>query len=172
MREKSFSTLKEPMCTTPVLAMPNFTKTFFLQCDALGKGLGAVTMKEGSPLEFTSKQLSNKNLGKFTYEKEMMAHLHAVDIWRSCLIGRHFHIKMDHHSLKYFLEQRLSSPKQHKWVTNMLGYDCEIIYKKRKENVVIDVLSRKYEEKGSLSTLSLLKLVLLKEPFSGGWKRP
>jgi hypothetical protein len=43
-----------------------------------------------------------------------------------------FQIKIDHHSLKYFLEQRLSSPKQHKWVTKMLGYDYEIIYNKGK----------------------------------------
>jgi hypothetical protein len=37
----------------------------------------------------------------------------------------------------------------------MLGYDYEIIYKKGKENVVVDALSRKYEEEGSLFTLSL-----------------
>jgi hypothetical protein len=32
----------------------------------------------------------------------------------------------------------------------MLGYDYEIIYKKRKENVVVDAPSRKYEEEGSI----------------------
>jgi hypothetical protein len=36
----------------------------------------------------------------------------------------------------------------------MLGYDYEIIYKKGKENVVVDALSRKYEEEGSLFLLS------------------
>jgi hypothetical protein len=43
------------------------------------------------------------------------------------------------------LEQRLSSEKQQKWVTKMLGYDFEIIYKKGKTNVVEDALSRKDE---------------------------
>jgi hypothetical protein len=37
----------------------------------------------------------------------------------------------------------------------MLGYDYEIIYKKGKDNVVADVLSRKYEDEGSLFALSL-----------------
>jgi hypothetical protein len=37
----------------------------------------------------------------------------------------------------------------------MLGYDYEIIYKKVKYNVVVDVLSRKYEGEGSLFALSL-----------------
>jgi hypothetical protein len=43
------------------------------------------------------------------------------------------------------LEQRLSSEEQQKWVTKILGYDFEIIYKKGKQNVVTDALSRKYE---------------------------
>ena len=53
---------------------------------------------------------------------------------------------MNHDSLKFFLEQRLSLEEQNKWVTNMLGYDFEIIYKKGKQNVVADALSRNDED--------------------------
>jgi hypothetical protein len=75
-----------------------------------------------------------------------MAILHVIDTWFSYLIGRYFQIKVDHHSLNYLLEQWLSSLEQHKWITKMLVYDYEIIYTKGKENVVVDALSRKYEE--------------------------
>lgn len=78
-------------------------------------------MQEGRPLAFTSQQLSGRNLGQSTYEKEMMAILHAVETWRPYLLGRRFQIRTDHHSLKYFLEQRLSSPQQNKWLAKMLG---------------------------------------------------
>jgi len=61
-------------------------------------------------------------------------------------MGRHFKVKIDHDSLKYFLEQILSSKEQQKWVPKMLGYDYEIIYKKGKQNVVADALSRKDED--------------------------
>jgi hypothetical protein len=43
------------------------------------------------------------------------------------------------------LEQRLSSEEKQKWVTKILGYDFEIIYKKGKQNVVADALSIKDE---------------------------
>ena len=61
-------------------------------------------------------------------------------------MGRHFKVKPNHDSLKYFFEQKLSSKEQQKWVTKMLGYDLEIIYKKVKQNVVVDELSRKDED--------------------------
>eukprot|EP00253_Pinus_taeda_P002502 PITA_02502 len=43
-------------------------------------GIGAVLMQEGRRLAFTSQQLSGRNLGQSTYEKEMMDILNAVDI--------------------------------------------------------------------------------------------
>ena len=77
----------------------------------------------------------------------MLAILHAIELWRPYLLGKRFQIKTDHQSLKYFLEQHISSLEQQKWVTKFFGYDYEIIYKKRKDNVVADALSRKYEMK-------------------------
>jgi hypothetical protein len=153
---QDFQTLKTTMCTTQVLALPDFTKTFVLEYDTSGKGIGVVLMQEGQPLAFTSKQLSKRNLGKPIYEKEMLAILHAVELWCPYLLGQRFQIKTDHQNLKYFLEQRIFFQEQQKWVTKLFGYDYEIIYKKGKDNVVADALSRKYEDKGSLFSLSFI----------------
>jgi hypothetical protein len=153
---QAFQTLKTTMCTTLVLALPDFTKTFVLECDASGKGIDVVLMQEGRPLAFTSNQLSERNMGKPIYEKEMLDILHVVELWHPYLLGQCFQIKTDHQSLKYLLEQRISSQEKQKWVTKLFGYDYEIIYKKGKENVVPDALSQKYEDEGSLFSLSFI----------------
>jgi hypothetical protein len=77
---QAFQTLKKAMCNTLVLALPDFTKTFVLECDTSGKGIGIVLMQEGQPLAFTNKQLFERNLGKPIYEKEMLAILHVVEL--------------------------------------------------------------------------------------------
>lgn len=75
------------MCTTLVLVVPNFTNTFVLECDASSRGLRALLMQEGCLLPFSNKQLYARNLAKSTYEKEIMAILHAIDTWFLYLIG-------------------------------------------------------------------------------------
>ena len=51
------------------------------------------------------------HLKQAIYENEMLAILHAFKKWRPYQMGRHFKVKMDHDSLKYFLEQLLSLEK-------------------------------------------------------------
>ena len=89
--------------------MPNFTKTFIVECDSSGNIIGVVLMHEGRPITFERRTIKGKYLQKAIYEKYMLAILHAIKKWRPYLMGRHFKVKTDHDSLKHFLEQRLSS---------------------------------------------------------------
>lgn len=40
--EQAFPALKDDMCSTPVLVVPDFSKPLVLECDALGTGLEEV----------------------------------------------------------------------------------------------------------------------------------
>jgi len=100
---KAFEQLKEVMGKAPILITPHFTKTFIVECDALGNEIGVVLMQEGRPMDFESRPLKGKYLQKPIYENEMMEILHALKKWSPYLIGRHFKVKTDHDSLKYYL---------------------------------------------------------------------
>ncbi|KAF8388527.1 hypothetical protein HHK36_027202 [Tetracentron sinense] len=96
--DKAFSLLKKAMTSTPVLALPDISKVFYIECDVPGGGVGAVLMQEGRPLAYLSKALSGKNLHLSIYDKEMLAILFAVQKWRPYLLVRHFKIYTDHRS--------------------------------------------------------------------------
>ena len=58
-------------------------------------------------------------------------------------MGRPFTVKTDQQSLKYLLEQKIGTPTQQKWFAKLLGYVFVVEYKKGKDNLVVDALSRK-----------------------------
>ncbi|GKD76875.1 putative mitochondrial protein [Tanacetum coccineum] len=152
--ELAYHKLKEAMVKAPVLALPNFEQEFVVETDASGKGIGAVLCQNGHPIAYWSKTLSAKHQALSTYEKEFLAVVAALDKWKGYLLDRHFKIRTDHFSLKYLLNQKLTTPFQFKWLPKLLGYDYEIVYKKGSENVVADALSR-MDSSGELLQISV-----------------
>lgn len=54
-------------------------------------------------------------------------------------------IKTNHQSLKYLIEQKITTPLHQNWLTKLLGLSYEIQYKKETKNVVADTLSMREE---------------------------
>jgi hypothetical protein len=98
--------MKEVMRTCPVLALPDFSIPFTLECDASGEGIGAVLMQNRHPLAYESRKLRGPELLYNIYDKEMLAIMHALAKFRKYLVGARFVVKSDHNSLKYLLEQK------------------------------------------------------------------
>ena len=80
--EAAFDKLKQVMSTCPVLALPDFSKPFILECDASGSGIGAVLMQDHHPIAFKSGKLRGNELLYSTYDKEMLAIMHALAKFR------------------------------------------------------------------------------------------
>ena len=108
----AFDQLKTALINAPILGIPDFSKTFVVETDASTHGIGAVLMQEGHPLAFISKALGPKWQGLSVCEKELLALVFAVQKWQQCLTGQRFTIRTDQRSLKWLLEQRLTTPFQ------------------------------------------------------------
>lgn len=108
---------------TLVLATPDFSKPFIVECDASGFGIGAVLMHDNHPIAFKSKKLNERESLKLTYQKEMLAILHALTKWRQYLLRSKFSIRTDHNSLQFLLQQKTLSTEQQKWMDKLLAFD-------------------------------------------------
>jgi hypothetical protein len=103
---KSFDHMKEVMITCPVLALPDFTLPFVLECDAFDEGIGAVLMQGGHPIVFESSNINQPERLYSIYDKEMLEIMHGLTKFRQYLVGSKFVVKTYQNILKYFLEKK------------------------------------------------------------------
>lgn len=100
----AFHNLKDVVSHPPVLALPNFSQPFLVECDASSYGIGVVLMQANRPIAFHSQALKGKSIHLSTHENELFALATSVKKWRPNLLGKPFVIKIDHQSLKHLLK--------------------------------------------------------------------
>jgi hypothetical protein len=83
-QEESFSILKDKLTHVPLLQLPNFGKTFELECDASGVGIGCVLMQDGKPVAYFSENLHGTVLNYPTYDKELYAKCLSSSLAKIC----------------------------------------------------------------------------------------
>jgi hypothetical protein len=140
----SFNTLIDKLTRAPLLQLPDFSKTFKLECDASGIEIGGVLLQEGKPIAYFSENLSEPSLNYSTYDKELYALVPILETWQHYLWLKEFIIQSDHDSLKHIRGQAKLNKHHAKWVEFIETFPYIIMHKKGKENVIADVLSRRY----------------------------
>ncbi|KAE8718992.1 DnaJ protein ERDJ2A [Hibiscus syriacus] len=144
LQQKAFELLKDKLWYAPILRLPNFSNTFELECDASGIGIGAVLMQERQPIAYFSEKLKGAQLNYSTYDKELLALVRALEVWKHYLLPKEFVIHMDHESLKWLNGQGKLNKRHARWVEFIESFPYIIKYKQGKDNIVADALSRRY----------------------------
>lgn len=139
--QSAFVKLKQVVASTPVLAWPNFSQPSEIETNASDVGVGAVLMQTGQPIAFIIKTLGVAHKHISIYE-EFFALIMTIERWRQYLQRQEFVIKTDHKSLAYLLEQNLHSELPRKAMTRLMGMQFKLVYKKGKDSVAADALSR------------------------------
>ncbi|XP_052483251.1 uncharacterized protein LOC128036927 [Gossypium raimondii] len=126
--------------------VPNFSSVAapLTECDASGIGIGAASMQDGRPIAYFSEKLNGATLNYPTYDKELYALVRALETWQHYLWPKEFVIHSDHEALKHLKGQTKLNKRHAKWVEYLESFPYVIKYKKGKENVVADALSRRY----------------------------
>ncbi|KAJ3656579.1 hypothetical protein Zmor_015648 [Zophobas morio] len=144
--EEGFLALKECLVTAPILATPDFSRPFVLQCDASGQALGCVLSQDGSEGEqviaYASRALTGAETKYSATELECLAVLFGIEKFRPYLEGVRFTVVTDHFSLLWLYKLQNPSGRLARWSLRLQGYDFEIVHRKGKSNVVPDALSR------------------------------
>ncbi|WVZ97512.1 hypothetical protein U9M48_043039 [Paspalum notatum var. saurae] len=114
-QEKSFNTLKDKLAHAPLLQLSDFGKTFELECDASGIGIGGVLLQEGKPVAYFSEKLNGPSPNYLTYDKELYALVRVLETWQHHLCPKEFVIHSDHESLKHIRSQAKLNKRHAKW---------------------------------------------------------
>jgi hypothetical protein len=114
-----------------------------VECDASGTGIGAILHNGKGAIAFFSRQLASRHTNLAAYERELIGLVQVVRHWQSYLWSHAFLIHTDHYSLKFLLDQRLSTIPQHQWVSKLTGFDFRVEYRPSSSNIVADVLSHR-----------------------------
>jgi hypothetical protein len=126
--------------------MPDFDMPFVVDCDAFGIGFGAILHQGEGPLAFFSRPFAARHHKLAAYERELIGLFQAVCHWRPYLWGWSFRVRTDHYSLKFLLDQRLSTVPQHQWISKLFGFDFTVEYRPGRLNTVADALSHRDTE--------------------------
>jgi hypothetical protein len=89
--QDAFELLKQKLFEAPLLRTPDERLPYKVVTDASDLGLGAVLLQEGHPVAFESRKLNLAELNYNVTEKEMLAVVHALHVWRYYLEGADFY---------------------------------------------------------------------------------
>ncbi|GJT65677.1 putative reverse transcriptase domain-containing protein [Tanacetum coccineum] len=99
--ETDFQTLKQKLCSAPILALPEGSENFIVYCDASHKGLGAVLMQKEKVIAYASRHLK-------IYERTTRHMFGIGELWLFAL--RH---------------QKELNMRQRRWLELLSDMDCE-----------------------------------------------
>lgn len=139
----AFEAVKHALCTAPALGTPDFTKPFEVVCDASKFCLGGVLFqKGGKPISYETRKLLPAERNYHAGERELLAVVHCLKVWRCYLEGSDFTVVTDHNPLTWFATQPTLSPRQARWEEFLSRFDFTWEYRPGRINVA-DPLSRR-----------------------------
>ena len=142
---KVWNKLKEMIAEDTLLRYYDPEKPVVIECDASGRGLGAVLLQEGKPVYFASRTLSEAETRYHPIELECLAVVFACGKFDQYIYGKKdLKIMSDHRPLESIVKKDMekSPMRLEKMLMSLQRYGFELQYKPGKDQAIADMLSR------------------------------
>lgn len=144
--EVAFRRLQGKLVFAPILAFPDFTKTFVLDTDANNEGIGAVLSQvedgQETTVAYASRVLSKAERGYCVTRRELLAVVTFLQQFRVYRLGRHFVVRTDHGSLTWLTNFRNPEGQLARWLEQLQEFDFDIVHRAGRKHLNADALSR------------------------------
>ena len=134
------------LISAPVLMLPDFSKSFVLDTDASGEGLGAVLSQTINGKEhviaYASRTLTHTEKRYCATRWEMLALVWGSRHFRPYLYGRKFLLRTDLNSLRWLHNFKEPEGQVARWLETMAELQYEVIHRPCKQHSNADSLSR------------------------------
>ncbi|POM78437.1 LOW QUALITY PROTEIN: Reverse transcriptase [Phytophthora palmivora] len=160
-----FLSLKAKIASPPVLAIPDFDKPFWLRMDASDHAIGGVLFQEEvkgdelveRPIAFGGRKYKDGENNYSIREKELLAILFGLRLWRVYLLDKPFVVETDHRSLETIFTQKTISRRVARWYDELSEYPITFRYIRGDTNTVADGISRRTDfMRGATTTLTAI----------------
>ena len=136
------------------MAAPDIDKQMRMEVDALDYATGGVLSMECEdrlwrPVAFLSKSLNETERNYKIHDKEMLAIIRRLEVWRHLLEGAQskFEIWTDHKNLEYFMKAQKLNRRQARWALYLSRFDFTLKHMVGSKMGKADRLSRRVDWK-------------------------
>lgn len=145
--DETFRLVKEKFLQCIMLHHPDFSKPFYINCDASGVSVGSVLyqenqLNENQVIAFASRTLTKSELNYTITEKETLSVVFAVNKFRTYILNHEVIIRTDHQAITFFKNCKLTHGRLTRWKLLLQEYQIKWEYVAGRKNMVADVLSR------------------------------
>ena len=138
--------LKKKLVSAPILAYPDPKKTFILDTDASGVGIGAVLSQEQGGRErviaYGSRTLTKEERRYCVTRRELLAVVYFTKLYRHYLYGQKFTVRTDHGALLWLTNFKDPQGQLARWLEVLGTYHFEIQHRPGLKHGNADALSR------------------------------
>jgi transposase InsO family protein len=141
----AIATIKRTITSHPVLDHPDFSAPFEIHCDASPHAVGATLCQRINGTErvvqYISRALKKHELNYHQYEREALAVVWSLGVFRPYVLSRRFKCVTDNKAVTRIFQKNQSS-RLIRWALTLADYDVEFIHRAATKHGDADALTR------------------------------